>query len=139
MSSPIPPQNNDVPDIVRYLLDFIIYSGVNLHSENNDKSPIIPSPLSTAATAVTIAINVNIATDALSSQDSIFSVSTVRVGNDENKRATRRSFEIPAHVPMSEEIGEKVFLQGYDSNRILPCYYPETYMQLLDNYSSIPI
>ena len=40
---------------------------------------------------------------------------------------------------MSEESGEELFLQGYDSDGILPCYYPETDMHLLDNYSSIKI
>ena len=59
--------------------------------------------------------------------------------NDENIRATRRSLEILAHVHMSEEIGEQLFSQVYDSDGILPCYYPETDMQLLDNYSSIAI
>ena len=47
--------------------------------------------------------------------------------------------EIPAHVPMSEAIGEQLFLQGYDSNGILSFYYPETDMQLLDNYIIIAI
>ena len=84
--SPIPPQTNSVPDMVRSLLDVIIDSVINLHYENTDKSPIIPSPLSTAATNVTIAINTT------SSQDINVRVSTVRVGNDGNTRATRRIF-----------------------------------------------
>ena len=119
--------------MVRDLLDVIIDSVVNLHSGNTEKLPIIVSPLSTTATAV------NVATAAILSQDSSVPVSTVWVGNDGNTRATRIILEIPAHVPMSEEIGEQLFLQGYDSDVILPCYYPETDMQILDNYSSVAI
>ena len=47
--------------------------------------------------------------------------------------------EIPAHVPMSVEIGEQLFSQSHNSNGILPCYYSDTDMQLLGNYSSIAI
>ena len=136
MSSPIPPQTNSVPDMVRVLLDFIIDSFVHLNSENTDKFPIIPSPLNIANTAVTVT---TAATAATSSQDISMPVSTIQVGNDVNKLATRISLEIPDHVPMSEEIGEILFSQGYDSNGILPCYYPETDIQILDNYSSIEI
>ena len=55
MISPMPPQTNAVTDIFRDSLDVIIDSVVNLHTENTDKSPIIPSLLSTAATAVAAA------------------------------------------------------------------------------------
>ena len=130
MRYPIPLQTNDIPDMVRSLLDVIIKSVANSHSGNTDKFPITPSPLITASTAVTVV------TAATSSQDISVPVSTAQVGNDGNTQATIRSFEIPAHVTMSEEIGEQLFLQGYDSNGILPCYYPETDMELLDNYSS---
>ena len=133
MRYPIPPQTNAVLDMVRASLDVIIDSIVNLQSENNDKFPIIPSPLSTSATDVTVD------TITTSSQDSSVPVSTVLVVNEENIRATRRNLEIPAHVHMSEEIGEQLFSQVYDSDGILPCYYPETDMQLLDNYSSTEI
>ena len=61
------------------------------------------------------------------------------MGNDGNTQATRKSLEIPAHVPMSEEIGEQLFSQRFDSDGILRCYYPETDMQLLDKYNSIAI
>ena len=111
------------------MIDFV----VNLHFENTDKLPIIPSSLSTTATAVAVA------TASTSSQDSSMSVSTVRVGNYGNTRATRRSLEIPAHVPMSEEIGDKLFSKGYDRNGTIPFYYTEIDMQILDNYSSIAI
>ena len=54
MSSIVPPQTNSVPDTDRYLLDVIVDSVVNLHYKNIDKFPIIPSPLSTADTSVTV-------------------------------------------------------------------------------------
>ena len=114
---------NAVTDMVIALLDVIIYSVVNLHSENTDKYPIIKSPMINSATSVTVA------TATTSSQHISVSVSTFQVVNDGNTQATRKSLEIPAHVPMSEEIGEQLFLQGYDSDVILPCYYPETDMQ----------
>ena len=133
MSSPIPPQTNAVPDMVRASLDVIIDSVVNLHSENTDKLPIIASPLSTAATDVTVVAA------ATSSQDISVPVSTIRLGNDGNTQAKRIVLDIPAHVPMSEEIGEQLFSKGCDSDGIIPCYYIETDMQLVDNYSSIEI
>ena len=133
MRYPIPLQTNDIPDMVRSSLDVIIKSVANLHYGNTDKLPITPSPLITASTAVTVVTAVT------SSQYISVPVSTVQVGNDGKTQATIRSFEIPAHVTISEEIGEQLFLQGYDSNVILPCYSPETYMQILDNYSSIGI
>ena len=40
---------------------------------------------------------------------------------------------------MSEEIGEQLFLQGCNSDGILPWYYPDTYIQIMDNYSRIVI
>ena len=71
MSSPIPPQTNDVTDMVRALLDVMIDFVVNLHFENTYKLPIIPSSLSTTTTDVAVA------TAATSSKYSSMSVSTV--------------------------------------------------------------
>ena len=120
--------------MVRALLDRIIDSVVNLHSKNTDKSPITPPSLSLSTGATG-------ATDAATtfSHDSSVTVATVRVCNIGNPPAVRRSLEIPANVPMSEEIGEQLFSQGYDRDGLIPCYYPEMDMQLLDNYSSIAI
>ena len=50
--------------------------------------------------------------------------------------------EIPAHksknerVPMSEELGEKIFSQGYDSDGFILDFDIDTDMRLLNDYNS---
>ena len=50
-----------------------------------------------------------------------------------------RQLATPAHVPMSEEIGEILFSQGYDSDGLIAEYYPEQGLIELENYSKIEI
>ena len=127
MSSPITPQTNAVLDTVRALVDDIIDSVVNLLSENTDTLLTILSPLSTAVTATT------------SSENSSAPVSTVQVGNDGKSPIAGRSLVPLVNVPMSEEMGEHLFSEGYDSDGLMPCYYPEDDIELLNKYSSMKI
>ena len=50
-----------------------------------------------------------------------------------------RQLETPAHVPMSEEIGEILLSQGYDSNELIAEYYPEQDLIELENYRKVEI
>ena len=45
----------------------------------------------------------------------------------------------PAHVPMSEEVGEVLFSQGYDSDGLIAEYHPEQDLIELENYSKVEI
>ena len=95
--------------MVRAALDLIIDSVIRAHSANNentDKSPPASTPLSTATTAPKI------------SPDNSIPISTVVTGNDATVAKALRRLEIPAteseneRVPMSKELGEKLFSQG---------------------------
>ena len=99
--------------MVRAALDFIIDSVISAHSantENTDKSPPASAPLSTATTAPKI------------SPDNSIPISTVVTINDATVAKSLIRLEIPApkskneRVPMSEELGKKIFSQGYDSD-----------------------
>ena len=109
MSSRLASLMNVVPDVVRDALDFIIEYIIRAHStntENTDKLLPISTPLSTATTALK------------SSPENSIPISTVVTGNDATVAKARRRLEIPApeskneRVPMSEELGEKLFSQG---------------------------
>ena len=113
MSSQLSSLTNVVPDVVRAALDFIIDSVICAHSantDNTDKLPPASTPLSTATTAPKI-----------SPYNSI-PISTVVTGNDATVAKARRRLEILVpeseneRVPMSEELGENFFSQGYDSD-----------------------
>ena len=133
MSSQIASLTNVVPDVVRAALDFIIDSVIRAHSantENTDKSPPASTPISTATTAPK------------SSPDNIIPISTVVTCNDATVAKSRRRLEIPApkseneHVPISEELGEKLFSQGYDSDGFILNFDMDTDMHLLNYYNS---
>ena len=124
---------NVVMDVVWAALDFIIDSFICAHSantENTDKSPPASTPLSTATTAPK------------SSPDNSIPISTSVTGNDATVAKSRRRLEIPApeseneRVPMSEELGEKLFSQGYDRDGFILEYYIDTDMRLLNDYNS---
>ena len=133
MSSRIVSLTNVVPDVVRAALDFVIDSVIRAHSantENTDKSPPVSTPLSTATTAPEI------------SPDDSMPTSTVLTGNDATVATARRRLEIPApesengRVPMSEELGEKLFSQGYDGDGFILDFNIDTDMHLLNDYNS---
>ena len=100
---------NVVPDVVRAALYFIIdyvIRAQSINTENTDKSPPASTPLITATTAPKI------------SPDNTIPISTVVTGNDATVAKARRRLEILApeseneRVPMSEELGKKIFSQG---------------------------
>ena len=133
MSSRLASLTNVVPDVVRDALDFIIDSVIRAHSSNNenkDKSSPASTPLSTATTAPKI------------SPDNSIPISTVVTGNDATVEKSRRRLEIPVpeseneRVPMSEELGETLFSQGYDSNGSILNFDIDTDMHLLNYYNS---
>ena len=133
MSSRLASLTNVVPDVVRAALDSIIGSVICAHSantENTDKSLPVSAPLSTATTAPK------------SSPDNSIPISTVVKGNDATVVKSRRRLEIPApeseneRVPMSEELGERLFSQGYDSDGFILDFDIYTDMHLLKDYNS---
>ena len=133
MSSRLASLTNVVPEVVRASLDFIIDSVIHAHSantENTDKSPPASTPLSTATTAPNI------------SPDNSIPISTVITGNDVTVEKAQRRLEIPAteskneRVPMSEELGEKLFSQGYDIDGFILDFDIYTDMHLLNDYNS---
>ena len=133
MTSRLASLTNVVPDVVRADFDFIIDSVIRAHStntENTDKSPPASTPLSTATTAPKI------------SPDNSIPISTVVTGNDATVAKAQRRLEILApkseneRVPMSEELGEKLLSQGYDSNGFILDFEIDTYMHLLNDYNS---
>ena len=117
--------------MVRAALDFIIDSVVCAHSanaENTDKSPTESKPLSTATTAPK------------SSPDNSIPISTVVTGNDDTVEKSQRRLEIPTpeseneRVPMSEELGKKIFSQCNDSNGFILDFDIDTDINLLNDY-----
>ena len=133
MSSRLASLTNVVPDVVRAALDFIIDSIIRAHSantENTDKSPPASTPLSTATTAPKI------------SPDNSIPISTVVTSNDATVAKSLIRLEIPApkseneRVPMSEELGKKIFSQGYDSDGFILDFDIDTDMHLLNDYNS---
>ena len=119
--------------MVRAALDFIIDSVIRAHSantENTDKSTPASTPLSTATTAPK------------SSLDNSIQISTVVTGNDSTLAKAQRRLEIPApeseneHVPMSEELGKKIFSQGCDSDGFILDFDIDTDMHFLNDYNS---
>ena len=115
--------------MVRAALDFIIDSVIRAHSantENTDKSPLASTPLSTATTDLKI------------SPDNSIPISTVVTGNDATVAKSRRRLDIPApeieneRVPMSEEIGEKSFSQGYDNDGFILNFDIDTDLHFLN-------
>ena len=133
MSSPIVSLTNVVPDAVRDALNFIIGSVICAHSvdtENADKSLPASTPLSTATTA------------SETSPDDSMTTSNIVAGNDSTVATAQSRSEIPApknengRVPMSEELGEKLFAQGYDSDGFILDFNIDTNMHLLNDYNS---
>ena len=133
MSSRLPPLTNVVPDVVWAALGFIIDFVIRAHSshtENTDKSSPASTPLSTATTAPKI------------SPDNSIPISTVVTGNDATVEKARRKLEIPVpeseneRVPMSEELGEKIFSQGCNINGFILNFDIDTDMHLLNYYNS---
>ena len=113
MSSRLASLTNVVQDVVRAALDFIVDSVIRAHSantENMDKLTPASTPLSTATTAPK------------SSPENSIPISTVVTVNAATVKKSWRRLEIPSpesenkRVPMSEELGEKLFSQGYDSD-----------------------
>ena len=133
MSSQLASLTNVVPDVVRAALDFIIDSAIRAHSantENTDKLPPVSTPLSTATTAPKIL------------PDNSIPISTFVTGNGATLVKSRRRLDIPApeseneRVPMSEELGKKLFSQGYDSDGFILDFDIDSDMHLLDDYNS---
>ena len=68
--------------------------------------------------------------------------STVVTGNDATVAKARRRLEIPApeseneRVPMSEEFGENLLSQGYNSDGFILDFDIDTDMHLLNDYNS---
>ena len=124
---------NVVPDVVQAALDFIIDSVIRAHSantENIEKLPPASTPLSTSTTAPKI------------SQDNIIPISTVVTDNDANVSKARRRLDNPApkseneRVPMSEELGEKLFSQGYNSDGLILNFHIDNDIHFLNDYNS---
>ena len=127
MSAMTPVESDGMVDVVKATLDSMIDRVVNLHSDNTPKLPVLPSPLS------------------LSTADSTATAATA----DENQSMARilleitpynvidqpaaRYLETTAHVPTSEEIGEMLFLQGYDSDGLTAESYPKSDLIALEN------
>ena len=69
-------------------------------------------------------------------------MSAVVTGNDATAAKSRRRLEIPAPesknecVPMSEELGKKLFSQGYDSDGFILGFDIDTDMYFLNDYNS---
>ena len=133
MSSWLASRRNVVPDVVRAALDFIIDSVICAHSsntENTDKLPPESTPLSTATTAPKISL------------DNSIPISTVVTVNDATVAKAQRRLETPApeieneRVPMSEELGEKLFSQGYDINGFILDFDIDTDMHFINDYNS---
>ena len=129
MSSRLASIKKVVPEVVRSALDFIIDSIIRAHSantENTDKSPPASTPLITATTALEI------------SADNSIPISTVVMGNDATVSKAQRRLEIPApeseneRVPMSEELGKKIFSRGYDIDGFILDFDIDTDMHLLN-------
>ena len=132
MSSRLSSLTNFVPDVVRPALDLIIDSVIRAHSdntENTDKYPPASTPLSTATT------------DPKISPDNSIPISTVVTGNDATAAKAQRRLDIPAperkneRVPMSEELGKKIFSQGYDSDGFILDFDIDTDMHFLNYYN----
>ena len=95
-----------------------------------DKSLPASTPLSTATTAPKI------------SPENSIPISTAVTCNDATVAKSRRRLEIPApeskneRVPISEELGEKIFSHGYDSDGFILNFDIDTDMNLLNDYNS---
>ena len=129
MSSQLASLTNVVPDVFRDALDFIIDSVIRSHSantENTDKSPPASTPLITVTTVPKI------------SPDNSIPISTVVTGNGATVAKSRRRLEIPTpeseneRVLMSEELGETLFSQGYNSDGFILNFDIDTDMHFLN-------
>ena len=131
MSSATPMESNGKVDVVKDMLDSIINSVVILHSKNTPRLSVLPSPLSLSTADATTATNTTI--------DASQSAARIPLEIPAQNQPVEISLEIPAHVPMSEEIGESLFAQGYDSDGLLAEYFPESDLNALEDYSKIEI
>ena len=114
-------ESDGVNDVVRNIMESMINYVVKLHSGNAPKS-------ATGATATT-ATTGDVPPARILLQ--------VPPRNATERPAVRQL--TPAHVPMSEEVGEVLFSQGYDSDGLIAEYHPEQDLIELENYSKVEI
>ena len=118
----MPAERDDVNDVARNITESMINHVANLHSGNAPMSPMLTSPLIPSTVGITA-----IAT-------------TATIAATANVPPARMLLqETPDHAPMSEEIGEMIFSQGYDNDGLIAEHHPEQDLIELENCGSVEI